>query len=233
MFANEIRRAVEAAPRVKLPEVAALLWRAYGDGQVTEAEAEALSNLIEVRKTPPATPTVPRRTVGARPRTDASLERRRRWAASGRLPPQLAARFTQAEVAVLAVVAVEVRKHGGCTLARGHIAALAGVSDSTVKRALRAARDAGLLNVEVRRVSAFRNDTNVVTIASREWTAWLRLLSSGVGVGEDPARLLVGSKPAISGKTEPFKKLPKKRRDGWRCALRETRALAKARGAMS
>ena len=43
MFADEIRRAVEAAPRVKLPDVAALLWRAFGAGQVTEAEAEALS----------------------------------------------------------------------------------------------------------------------------------------------------------------------------------------------
>lgn len=31
MFADEIRRAVEAAPRVKLPEVAAVLWRAFAD----------------------------------------------------------------------------------------------------------------------------------------------------------------------------------------------------------
>ncbi|MBL7590008.1 transcriptional regulator, partial [Escherichia coli] len=41
MFADEIRLAAEAAPRVKLPEVLTLLWRAYGAGQVTEAEAEA------------------------------------------------------------------------------------------------------------------------------------------------------------------------------------------------
>ena len=40
MFADEIRRAAEAAPRCKLPDVAALLWRAFGAGQVTEAEAE-------------------------------------------------------------------------------------------------------------------------------------------------------------------------------------------------
>ena len=46
MFAEEIRRAAESAPRVKLPDVAALMWRAYGAGQITEAEAEALSNLI-------------------------------------------------------------------------------------------------------------------------------------------------------------------------------------------
>ena len=211
MFAEEIRRAVEAAPRVKLPEVAALLWRAYGEGQITEAEAEALSERIEARKTLPVAQPTPRRAVGSRPRTDASLERRRRWAASGRLPPALAARFTQAEVAVLAVVAVEAAKHGRCTLAHGHLAALAGVSDSTVKRALRAARLTGLLNVEVRRVSAFRNDTNVVTIASPEWVSWLRLTRQGVGVGYDPARLLVGSNPSNSGKTSPSKRLPRRR----------------------
>ncbi|MBW4971635.1 hypothetical protein KZY98_14335, partial [Croceibacter atlanticus] len=85
MFADEIRLAAEAAPRVKLPEVLTLLWRAYGAGQVTEAEAEALSGLIEARKMIPAAPEVPRKRVGSRPRTDASLERRRRWAAAGRL----------------------------------------------------------------------------------------------------------------------------------------------------
>ena len=35
--------------------------------------------------------------MGSRPVSGASLERRRRWAASGRLPPALAARFTLAE----------------------------------------------------------------------------------------------------------------------------------------
>lgn len=40
MFVDEIRRAIEASPRMKLPEVAALLWRAFGVGQITEAQAE-------------------------------------------------------------------------------------------------------------------------------------------------------------------------------------------------
>ena len=46
-YADEIRRQAEAAPRAALPAVTAALWRAYGDGKVTEAEAEALSGLIE------------------------------------------------------------------------------------------------------------------------------------------------------------------------------------------
>jgi hypothetical protein len=52
--------------------------------------------------------------TGSRPRSPASLERRRSWAAAGRLPPQLASRFTLAEQAVLAVVALEVTRHGAC-----------------------------------------------------------------------------------------------------------------------
>lgn len=176
MFAEELRRAVEAAPRVALPEVAALLWRAFGAGQVSEAEAEALSALIEARKAIQATPGPPRRPTGSRPRSDASMARRRRWAASGWLPPQLAARFTLAEAAVLAVVAAEAAKRGDCRLCHGHVAALAGVARSTVRATLRRARELGVLTVEERRASAWRNLANVVRIASREWLAWCRLV---------------------------------------------------------
>ncbi len=185
MFADELRRAIEAAPRITLPDVAALLWRAYGAGPVTEAEAETLSNLIEARKlsAPPrgenggsAVQSTPeRRSAGSRPRTDASLERRRRWVASGRLPPQLAARFTMGEAAVLAVVAAETVRRKDCRLAVGHLAAIAGVSETTVRNALREAVRLGLITVEERRVTGWRNDTNVVRVVSTEWAAWLRL----------------------------------------------------------
>ena len=175
MFADEIRRAAEAAPRMKLPDVAALLWRAFGAGQVTEAEADALSNLIEARKLVPATPEPTRRRVGSRPRSDASMERRRRWAASGRLPPAIAARFTLAEAAVLAVVSSEVVRRGDCRLCIDHIAAVAGVARSTVKNALRQARTLGLLTIEERAQTAWRNLSNVVRVVSKEWTAWMRL----------------------------------------------------------
>jgi hypothetical protein len=181
MFADEIRRAVEAAPQGALPEVAALLWRAFGAGQVSEAEAEALSALIEARKAVPAAPGPPRRPTGSRPRSDASMARRRRWAASGWLPPQLAARFTLAEAAVLAVVAAEAAKRGDCRLCHGHVAALAGVARSTVRAALRRARELGAITVEERRASAWRNLANVVRIASREWLAWCRLVRRPTG----------------------------------------------------
>jgi hypothetical protein len=62
------------------------------------------------------------------------------------------------------VIAAEVVRHGFCRLALGHIAALAGVGRSTVKRALREAHGLGLIRIEERRLSAWRNDTNVITI---------------------------------------------------------------------
>lgn len=201
MWRAEIERAAMAAARVELPAVSAALWRALADGHVSEAEAEALSALIETRKVPAIRgPGGGPGARGSRPRSDRSLERRRRWAASGRLPPPLAARFTQGEVAVLAVLAVEATRHGRCTLAHAHLAALAGVSISTVKRAIRAARALGIVEVIVRRVSAFRNDTNAVAIVSREWRAWLARSGGGVqaGPGTSTHRSL---KPAVERRT--------------------------------
>ncbi|MCJ2108057.1 helix-turn-helix domain-containing protein [Methylobacterium sp. E-041] len=181
-YTYEIRRQAEAVPRAALPAVTAALWRAFGEGHLSEAEAEALSGLIEARQLPERPTDLSQRPNGAsksrtgsRPRTDASMARRRRWAASGRLPPAIAARFTLAEQAVLAVVAVEVAKRGDCRLAVGHIAAVAGVSETMVRNAIREGRTHGLLTVEERRLARFRNDTNVVCIVSRDWIAWLRL----------------------------------------------------------
>lgn len=189
LHADELRRAIETATRAGLSEVTALLWRAYSNGKVTETEAEALSGLIEARIAAPRDPReAPRATDptplaaagiakrwGSRPRTDGSLERRRRWATSGRMPPALACKFTQAEAAVLAVVAVEVGKAGACGLHIDHIAALAGVSRTSVKNALREARALGLVTVEARKPVAWRNDSNLVRIVSPEWLSWMRL----------------------------------------------------------
>src|SRR4051795_13005236 len=100
MFVEQLQRAVEASPRAELPTISALLWRAYAAGTVSESDAADLSALIEARKAIPAAPKPIQRRFGSRPPSPASLERRRRWAASGCLPPQIAARFTLAEQAV-------------------------------------------------------------------------------------------------------------------------------------
>ncbi|MBY0256123.1 hypothetical protein [Methylobacterium sp.] len=83
---------------------------------------------------------------------------------------------------MLAVIAFEVTKRKACMMAIGAVAALAGVSESTVKRAIRQARVLGFLTVQERRLSRYRNDTNIVRIISKAWTSWLELRGSGGGV---------------------------------------------------
>jgi hypothetical protein len=183
MFVDELRRAVEASPRVDLSKIAQLLWRAYAAGQVTEAEASEISERIEILKAIPAAPKPAPRRVGSRPRSPESLERRRRWAYSNRLPRQLKASFTVGELAVLAVVTAEVERGGACTLPNDKIAAIAGVCRSTVKNALREARARGLVSIEERRKTPRYNAPNIVRIVSPEWRAWLRL-----GGRDTPAR---------------------------------------------
>lgn len=193
MFCDQIRQRAETAPHAALPAVAAALWKAFAEGHISETEAEALAALIEARQVLSApkpgsaigpagsdasqdharNPRTGR--SGSRPRTDASLERRRRWAASGRMPPAIAARFTLAEQSVLALVAAETCRRKDCRLSVGGMAAIAGVSETTVRNAIREAVKLGLLTVEERRITGWRNDTNVLRLVSPEWLSWLRL----------------------------------------------------------
>src|SRR3954468_23792202 len=69
MFAEQLRRAVEATPRLELTKVSALLWKAVAAGQVSEAEASALSETIEARRALPAISRPVQRRVGSRPRS--------------------------------------------------------------------------------------------------------------------------------------------------------------------
>lgn len=179
MFVEEIRRAIPAVPRDKLPDVSKALWGAFAAGQVGEAEAEELSALIEARKAVAAPPVAPRRAVGSRPRSSSSLERRRRWATSGHIPGNIACRFTAGETAVLSVIALEVAKRGDCRMTVGHVASVAGVSETTAKRAIREARAQGIITVEERRLRAWRNDSNIVSIVDTAWIAWLRIGRKG------------------------------------------------------
>ena len=106
------------------------------------------------------------------------------------LPPPLASRFTLAEQAVLAVIAAEHVKHGRCTLTIDHIAALAGVSRARPSSAPCGRRSGtGWCAIEERRLSAWRNAPNVVTITSPEWTTWLRMRGGGWGQIREPPRI--------------------------------------------
>ncbi len=199
-------------PRAALPAVASAMWRAYAEGQITEAEAETLAAHIEARRlssaahnggqipNPTGTPTAgvtdapqdrqrsPRTGTGSGRAQMPALSADAAGAASGRIPPALAARFTLAEQSVLSIVAAETARRGDCRLPVPHLAALAGVAETTVRNAIREARKLGLLTVEERRVTGFRNLPNVVRIVSPEWTAWLRLARKGAPSRDPLAR---------------------------------------------
>ena len=174
MFAEECRRAVMAAPLTGLDALSKGVWQAYGAGALDDAEAGALCELIAARRTSSEQLARAPRRVGSRPRTSASVERRRAWTASGWLPPAVAARFTMGEAAALAVIVAEAAKAGRCGLPIGAIAGRAGVCATTVRNALREARRLGLVKVEERRLSYARSLPNLVTISGPELALWVR-----------------------------------------------------------
>lgn len=174
MFVDEMRRAIAAAPCERLADLSGAVWKAYAGGSISENDAQALAEAVEAKKVVAGTTPAPRR-VGSRPRSSESMVRRRRWAACGMMPPQVASHFTLAETAVLAVVAAEGAKGRGCRLTIGHIAALAGCGKTTVRSAIRQAQALGLLVSEEWRLSCWRSAPNHVRIISSEWLLWLRL----------------------------------------------------------
>ena len=91
------------------------------------------------------------------------------------MPPALAAKFTQAEMAAFRIVSDEVRHHGVCALHIDAIAARAGTCRTTVKNALREARRLNLVTVQERRRRGQKSLTNLVRIISPEWMAWIRI----------------------------------------------------------
>lgn len=193
MLIEQFHTAIASArTTAALDDAARLLWRAHAEGHIADADAEALSAAVGARRAAIARPAAgvrlgtvaavraPRRPPRS-PDRQASLERRRRQAASGAMPPALAAMFTGAELAALAVVAREAQKSGACTWPIDRIAAVAGTSRSVVKRAIRAAEENGLLLRRERRRRGDRSDTNILTVVSREWRAWLARGPQGGG----------------------------------------------------
>jgi hypothetical protein len=121
---------------------------------------------------------------GGRPRQPRSperqrrLNRKRRLAASGPLPPALASRYTEGERAVLRIVGDDCRDKGCCTDSINEIAARAGVRRTTVQNTLRTARRPEermprLIDVRQRRRHGEKSLTNVIRIVSAEWRLWL------------------------------------------------------------
>lgn len=187
MCVDDMRAAISAVPTsAALDQAANELWAALAAGRINEADAEALAAALEARRAAIKAKAALRAAVERKASQGpslwlrrrlfdrkASVERRRRLAASGPLPPTLACLFTTAEQAVLRIIGDTVRAKGSCSLTLGEIAARAGCARTTAQGAVRLAARLGLLNVQERRRPMQRSLPNLLTIPSTEWMQWL------------------------------------------------------------
>ena len=190
MFAHHVEAAIGGTRSLaQLDGLAKDLWTAWGAGRLVDDEAQRLGEALEAKRREvrgldtvavraPAVPRTrpsyfPPRRPCVSPDRAASRVRRRRLAASGPMPPALAAMFTTGELAALHIVAAEVRLRGACAITLGEIAARAGVCVTHARNAIRAAARAGLVTIEERRRYKRPNLANVVRIVSREWAQWI------------------------------------------------------------
>jgi hypothetical protein len=196
---DHITAAISAANASELDQLVKAITAAWAAGTLDDdafsaAYAAAHRRRADLKEKPPRLPlqggqgvAPPRRSIFPPRRSQKSpdrrrsIERRRRLAASGPMPPALAARFTTAELACLRVVSDEVRIHGVCSLTIAEIAARAGVCRTSCQNALRAAARAGMVHIEEQRQRGAKNLPNRVTITSTEWLTWLARGPKGTG----------------------------------------------------
>lgn len=194
MLADDIADRIAAANHpAELHDIHGAIWVEHAHGRLTINDTEVLSEAFRARREalqgprselPTAAKRAPRGPARRRQRSPdraASIERRRRLAASGPMPPALAARFTTSELAVMRIIGDECRAKGFCDLHIDAIAARAGTCRTVVKGALREATHLNLMTVTERRRAGQRSLTNLCTVISPEWVMWLR---RGGGVGK-------------------------------------------------
>jgi hypothetical protein len=183
-FADQFRVAIEGTSLRDLDNLARKLWAAHGAEMVSDDQAQQLAELIQRRHQPiarnlsAAAISAPRYYIQRSPEQRspdrrASIRRRREHAASGPLPPAIAATFTTGQQAVLKVLSDECLAHGACDRSRNELAARAGVSLTVVKQAIRYAESDGRISVLRRPRSGRKHLPNIIRIISAEWLDWL------------------------------------------------------------
>jgi hypothetical protein len=225
MHVDDIADRISLARADELDHIVRDMWTDHTHGLLTEGDMEALDEAARARRAearpkpraaPPSAPRAPARRPPQSPDRQASIERRRRLAASGPMPPALAARFSTAEIACLCIIAGQVTEHGVCSLPIGAICAMAGCQRTTAKNAIRLGRLLGLLQVTERRRRGQNSETNLIHIISAEWLTWLRI---GTGVKRSTTTNTSDSFPRSH--TVPGYRSKRLGKGGYRLAARE------------
>lgn len=92
------------------------------------------------------------------------------------LPPELRFHFTEKERAALHVIAEQVKRKGFCDMSVAEIADLAGAGVSTVKNALKEAKELRLIRVQSRPRKGLNHLPSIISIVSVKWRNWLQTL---------------------------------------------------------
>jgi hypothetical protein len=194
MFGQQVEQAIDAARGGRaLDDISKIIWCGFSEGVIGDDEAQRLAERLHTRRAlysataaagascGPSAGAASRPSIFGPPRRpqrppvrSQAIERRRRIAVSGFAPPAIAARFTTAEQAALAIIADEVRHRGDCRLPIDAIAAKAGCSRSSVKNAIRSATRIGLIRVTARPRRGQKNLPNVIEIVATDWQTWLK-----------------------------------------------------------
>jgi DNA-binding MarR family transcriptional regulator len=194
MFINALACAIDAAHPKQVDSLSRQLWQAHAAGHIGDDDAQSLAERLHARRgesgaaqgalfrlgssqTPAKGQNAPRAFLRApeqrSPDRQASIRRRRKHAATGPLPPAIAAGFTTGETAVLRVIADEWLAHGASDRSLKELAARAGVCRSIAKRAVRLAELDGLITVQRRPRSGRKHLTNIIRVIRAEWIDWL------------------------------------------------------------
>jgi hypothetical protein len=228
MLAMQLAAAIPLAQTsAVLDALSRATWSGLAGGHLSEAQAQEVATALEARRgefrrpkfeKPASDPRsgvsghvtrTGRPTFFARARLQlppdraAALARRRRLAASGPMPPRLAAQFTTGELAVLRVVADEVRDKGMCDRTYAEMAARAGVCRRTALNAIRRAGRLGFVHIEERPRPGRKHLANLVRIASKEWRMWIDLKGRGGARTTIPPRGLrmAATAPSVAGRS--------------------------------
>jgi hypothetical protein len=193
---------IDAARPVELDHLLSNLYRAHGNGELTEDEYQRLHEAIDERRgqgrgstavrlvssTPASPAPSPTPRAMARPRRAiyspdraASRQRRRDVGQERWLPPNMAAKLTQGELAVASVMVREIAKHGVCSLTNDAIAGMAGVCPTLVKNTRRFVTSLGWFRVIHRPRAGRKSLTNLVTALSPELRAWIATRRKAIG----------------------------------------------------